>query len=517
MDDGSPHFFDCTQIYQKGDVVCHPELDDAGNYYQYTFNEDTTDQGAKAFDCTQMYDINIFPRALVCHPISEGSDQYYRYYLKETTANPNGLFADPHVCTNQYDIATKVSGVDGYVWECVLAVDETTLSNCGGCCQLPSGIPTFDGEKDYLGGETWSSSKTYGLYDQIRTKGEANDGLWAYSGVFESLIASNLNVVPGTDNDKWRRLGDISEVLYFDGSTHCKYEANKNVMWDDSRCTVDGEPNQSCCGPMVRNPEPLIDWIRRGGTSSSYKFWLQQCSFRSEDWDKTTCVNWKRIGFADGGAHCSDGCCTFQEDNWEIVTEDDGSTPKVYNCCGYDTCCEFDYTQWDQGDLCDQCPDDCCPFDPNLWMQQESCELVKGIEEHWYNAYYHRDANSSEHSADYYDPSTTYNLGDAVKHSGMEQGWLVDRFFTYTLNTWYNLVVCVDGVANTTKCYVNGSEEHSDVAADTLDGHRLWLGRWYNGSHDLTDGNMGCVQIYNRALSANEVLHNYNALKSRFE
>ena len=431
VDDGSPHFFDCTQIYQKGDVVCHPELDDAGNYYQYTFNEDTTDQGAKAFDCTQMYDINIFPRALVCHPISEGSDQYYRYYLKETTANPNGLFADPHVCTNQYDIATKVSGVDGYVWECVLAVDETTLSNCGGCCQLPSGIPTFDGEKDYLGGETWSSSKTYGLYDQIRTKGEANDGLWAYSGVFESLIASNLNVVPGTDNDKWRRLGDISEVLYFDGSTHCKYEANKNVMWDDSRCTVDGEPNQSCCGPMVRNPEPLIDWIRRGGTSSSYKFWLQQCSFRSEDWDKTTCVNWKRIGFADGGAHCSDGCCTFQEDNWEIVTEDDGSTPKVYNCCGYDTCCEFDYTQWDQGDLCDQCPDDCCPFDPNLWMQQESCELVKGIEEHWYNAYYHRDANSSEHSADYYDPSTTYNLGDAVKHSGMEQGWLVDRFFTY--------------------------------------------------------------------------------------
>jgi len=92
----------------------------------------------------------------------------------------------------------------------------------------------------------------------------------------------------------------------------------------------------------------------------------------------------------------------------------------------------------------------------------------------------------------------------------------VDRFFDYTANTWYHLVVCVDGVANTTKCYVNASEEHSDVAADTLDGHRLWLGQWYNNQHRLTGGNIGPVQIYNRALSASEVLQNYNAQKERF-
>ena len=92
----------------------------------------------------------------------------------------------------------------------------------------------------------------------------------------------------------------------------------------------------------------------------------------------------------------------------------------------------------------------------------------------------------------------------------------VDRFFDHTASTWYNLVVCVDGVANTTKCYVNATEEHSDIAADTLDGHRLFLGQWYNGSHRLTNGNMGPVQIYNRALSAKEVLQNYNAQKERF-
>ena len=92
----------------------------------------------------------------------------------------------------------------------------------------------------------------------------------------------------------------------------------------------------------------------------------------------------------------------------------------------------------------------------------------------------------------------------------------VDRFFDHAASTWYHLVVCVDGVANTTKCYVNTSEEHSDIAADTLDGHRLWLGQWYNGSHRLTNGNIGPVQIYNRALTASEVLQNYNAQKERF-
>ena len=93
---------------------------------------------------------------------------------------------------------------------------------------------------------------------------------------------------------------------------------------------------------------------------------------------------------------------------------------------------------------------------------------------------------------------------------------LTNRFFDYSASTWYHLVVCVDGVADTTKCYVNASEEHSDVAADTLDGHRLWVGKWYDGNHHLVNGNIGPVQIYNRALSTDEVLQNYNATKSRF-
>jgi len=42
---------------------------------------------------------------------------------------------------------------------------------------------------------------------------------------------------------------------------------------------------------------------------------------------------------------------------------------------------------------------------------------------------------------------------------------------------------------------------------------------WLIGSDGFaanTDGNIGPMHIYNRALSANEILHNYNALKGRF-
>ena len=40
------------------------------------------------------------------------------------------------------------------------------------------------------------------------------------------------------------------------------------------------------------------------------------------------------------------------------------------------------------------------------------------------------------------------------------------------------------------------------------------IGRW-NGAHYL-NGSMASFQVYNRALTAEEVLQNYNATKSRY-
>jgi hypothetical protein len=41
------------------------------------------------------------------------------------------------------------------------------------------------------------------------------------------------------------------------------------------------------------------------------------------------------------------------------------------------------------------------------------------------------------------------------------------------------------------------------------------LGMWYNGTHDY-NGHIGTAYVYNRALSGQEVLENYNATKSRY-
>ena len=44
----------------------------------------------------------------------------------------------------------------------------------------------------------------------------------------------------------------------------------------------------------------------------------------------------------------------------------------------------------------------------------------------------------------------------------------------------------------------------------------LIVGTYFNGYGHYFQGSIGPIHIYNRTLSANEVLHNYNALKGRF-
>ena len=48
----------------------------------------------------------------------------------------------------------------------------------------------------------------------------------------------------------------------------------------------------------------------------------------------------------------------------------------------------------------------------------------------------------------------------------------------------------------------------NDTIVDTI-------GAYANNTNNFT-GQIASIQFYNRALSANEILHNYNALKGRF-
>lgn len=96
---------------------------------------------------------------------------------------------------------------------------------------------------------------------------------------------------------------------------------------------------------------------------------------------------------------------------------------------------------------------------------------------------------------------------------------------TVTVN-WEDRWFCLAGVFNGSltnnnrnKIYVDGNltsyTPGTHITSFTTDVSELQIGSLQNYS-TYTDGNMGPVQIYNRALSASEVLRNYNGLKGRF-
>ena len=97
----------------------------------------------------------------------------------------------------------------------------------------------------------------------------------------------------------------------------------------------------------------------------------------------------------------------------------------------------------------------------------------------------------------------------------------------YSNNIWYN-VTCtlnqdVSSTTSTANMYVNGllvstyttSVGTVDVVFQPI-GNRLLLGNFSFPKYPFT-GNIGPLKVYNRILSASEILQNYNTLKSRYQ
>jgi hypothetical protein len=100
-----------------------------------------------------------------------------------------------------------------------------------------------------------------------------------------------------------------------------------------------------------------------------------------------------------------------------------------------------------------------------------------------------------------------------VNNNTVSVSW-ADRYFY--------LVGVFDGsLANNSRCkiYVDGVLTSFSAATNltsfTTDASELQIGSLQNYS-GWTDGNIGNVHLYNRALSAEEVLYNYNGLRGRF-
>ena len=91
----------------------------------------------------------------------------------------------------------------------------------------------------------------------------------------------------------------------------------------------------------------------------------------------------------------------------------------------------------------------------------------------------------------------------------------VEANLPLSTSTWYNLVGTYD--RSTMKIYINGNFYNSTSISVTIQTtvSSLNVGGWSNGA-DPFNGNIAIAQIYNRALSDQEILQNYNAQKSRF-
>ena len=89
--------------------------------------------------------------------------------------------------------------------------------------------------------------------------------------------------------------------------------------------------------------------------------------------------------------------------------------------------------------------------------------------------------------------------------------------FSYSSTNWVNqnIFYTVTRNGSTAKLYINGVEE-GEGSISTNNFSIRTIGASYNYSAYSCDGTIYSTKIYNRALSAEEVLQNYNATKSRF-
>ena len=103
---------------------------------------------------------------------------------------------------------------------------------------------------------------------------------------------------------------------------------------------------------------------------------------------------------------------------------------------------------------------------------------------------------------------------------GNGSAWLgtpsINSSSTISANTWYNITFTCDGI--TSILYLNGVNVGSSSNIPSGFGSYFHIGHLTDNasSSEYFKGYINTTQIYNTALSAIEVLDNYNSIKSRF-
>ena len=113
-------------------------------------------------------------------------------------------------------------------------------------------------------------------------------------------------------------------------------------------------------------------------------------------------------------------------------------------------------------------------------------------------------------------PGTSVNQSGRYYHIETPAGTNSGTVFfdaDYT-GTKFNMFQTRVSNAGGTQGWLNGTQVATSGNTTTGNGATLYIGS--NGFFELFKGKFGCLYIYNRALTDNELLQNYNALRRRF-
>jgi len=146
------------------------------------------------------------------------------------------------------------------------------------------------------------------------------------------------------------------------------------------------------------------------------------------------------------------------------------------------------------------------------------------------NFWYKTGTNDGSYGYFSTDSNSPRSRGLAISEGGTFGGLSYGKFYYYdgvsvnvlnqttllnVTNKWYNIAAVIDTSSNNIKVYINGVldvNQTINAMATSVDE----IGRWKSGNLNFLNGNMASYKIYNKALTATEVLQNYNATKNRF-
>jgi hypothetical protein len=107
-------------------------------------------------------------------------------------------------------------------------------------------------------------------------------------------------------------------------------------------------------------------------------------------------------------------------------------------------------------------------------------------------------------------PNLTFRIDDgATSHANIVT-------VSYSANTWYYVALTYNASDGDTRAYVNGSQVGSRTSTTNITFNSIPFNIAKSQAGVYFDGQTSRVNVYSRALTADEVLQNYNATKTRF-